>query len=68
MTWHWSQHQLIPEFCIKIIEKLEKYLITKGYDILGSKEKYRIGIKDDGRFYLNNFHPLGVPEALILSR
>jgi hypothetical protein len=32
---------------------------------LESKEKYSIGKKDNGRFYLINFHPAGEPEAFI---
>jgi hypothetical protein len=29
---------LLPEFCMKINVKLDKFLITKGYDNFGSKE------------------------------
>jgi hypothetical protein len=50
---------------MKINEKFEKYLLTTGCDNLGSNEKYSIGKKDDGEFYLINFHPSGEPEASI---
>jgi hypothetical protein len=30
-----------------------------------SKEKYSIGVKDNGRYYQINFHPSGEPEAFI---
>jgi len=58
-------NKLVPESCIKIIEKLEKYLITTGCGDLGSKEKYSTGKKDVGGFYLINFYPSGEPEAFI---
>jgi hypothetical protein len=45
---------LIPESCMKINEKN-----------LGHKEKYPVGKKDVGGFYLINFHPLGESEAFI---
>jgi hypothetical protein len=35
---------------MKINEKSVQYLITTGYDNLGSKEKYSIVKKDDGFF------------------
>ena len=50
---------------MKINEKFELYLITTGCDNLGSKEKYSTGKKDNGGFYLINFHPSGEPEAFI---
>ncbi len=54
---------LVPESCMKIIEKFEWYLITIGCDNLESIEKYSIGKNDNGGFYLINFHPSGEPEA-----
>jgi hypothetical protein len=34
----WDRRRLIPEYCMKINEKFEKFLITTGCDNLGSKE------------------------------
>ena len=50
---------------MKINEMFESYLITRGCDSFGSKEKYSIGKKDDNGFYLIDFHPLGESEAFI---
>ena len=50
---------------MKINVKFEKNLITTGCDNLESREKYSIGKKDHGGFYLINFHPSGESEALI---
>jgi hypothetical protein len=50
---------------MKIIEKLRQYQITAGCESLRIKAKYQISKKDAGRFYLNNFHPAGEPEAFI---
>ncbi len=50
---------------MKINEKFEWYLIATGCDNSESKEKYSIGKKDNGGFYLINFHPSGEPEAFI---
>jgi hypothetical protein len=50
---------------MKIIEKFEYLLITKGCDNFGSKQNYSIGTRDNGGFYLINFHPSGEPEAFI---
>ena len=36
-----------------------------GFRNLGSNQYYSIGKRDNGRFYLINFHPLGEPEAFI---
>jgi len=52
-------NDLIPESCMKINVKFEKYLNTTVCENLESKEKYSMGKKDDDRFYLINFHPLG---------
>jgi len=50
---------------MKINEEFELYLITTGCGNLESKEKYLKGKKDNGPFYLINFHPSGEPEASI---
>jgi len=39
--------------------------LTKDCDNLSSIVKYTISKKDDGRFYLINFHPAGESEAFI---
>jgi len=48
---------------MKINIKFELYLRTKGYDNLTSIKKQEV--KNDGEFYLINFHPVGEPEAFI---
>ena len=58
-------NDLIPESCMKINVKFEKYLNTTVSENLESKEKNSMGKKDDDRFYLINFHPSGEPEASI---
>jgi hypothetical protein len=57
--------RLNPESCMKINEKFEYYLKTKGYFDLGNIEKYSTGKNDDGGFYPVNYHPSGEPEAFI---
>ena len=39
----YSVINIMPESFMKIIEKLDKYLITSGRGNLGNKEKYSIG-------------------------
>jgi hypothetical protein len=41
------------------------HIITKTCENLRSIANYPISKKDDGRFYLINFHPAGEPEAFI---
>ena len=44
-----SLSELVPEYCMKINEKFQYYLITTGCDNLGSKGHYQIGQRIDGK-------------------
>jgi len=60
-----DSRKFIPEYCMRINEMLGLHIITKTCENLRNIANSPISKKDDGRFYLINFHPAGEPEAFI---